>query len=203
MKELVLVGGGHAHVEVLRDFAAHPDDGRRVTLVTPHPWLTYSGMVPGLFAGHYEIDECTIDLRALAERAQARIEQTSVIRVDTSDREVVCDNGARLHYDVLSLDVGIAPYTVGLRGVESHAVLMRPLEKAVKGWNDVIVRARDGSIGAVTVVGGGAAGVEVALAMEYRLRQELGLAWAHVRVITNTGLLGPADHLRCLPSCDR
>jgi len=191
MKELVLVGGGHAHVEVLRDFAAHPDDGRRVTLVTPHPWLTYSGMVPGLFAGHYEIDECTIDLRALAERAQARIEQTSVIRVDTSDREVVCDNGARLRYDVLSLDVGVAPYTVGLRGVESHAVLMRPLEKAVKGWNDVIVRARDGSIGAVTVVGGGAAGVEVALAMEYRLRQELGLAWAHVRVVANTGLAVP------------
>ncbi len=191
MKELVLLGGGHAHVEVLRDFAEHPDDGRRVTLVTPSQWLTYSGMVPGLFAGHYEIDECTIDLRALAERAQARIEQTSAIRVDTSDREVVCDNGARLHYDVLSLDAGLAPYTVGVRGVESHAVLMRPLEKAVKGWNDVIVRARDGSIGAVTVVGGGAAGVEIALAMEYRLRQELGLAWAHVRVVTNTGLAVP------------
>jgi selenide,water dikinase len=191
VKELVLVGGGHAHVEVLRDFAEHPDEGRRVTLVTPHPWLTYSGMVPGLFAGHYEIDECTVDLRALAERTRARIEQTSVIRVDTSDREVVCDNGARLHYDILSLDVGVAPYTVGVRGVESHAVLMRPLEKAVKGWNDVIVRARDGHIGAVTVVGGGAAGVEIALAMEYRLRQELGLAWAHVRVVTNTGLAVP------------
>ncbi len=117
MKELVLVGGGHAHVEVLRDFAEHPDEGRRVTLVTPHPWLTYSGMVPGLFAGHYEIDECTVDLRALAERTRARIEQTSVIRVDTSDREVVCDNGARLHYDILSLDVGVAPYTVGVRVV--------------------------------------------------------------------------------------
>jgi selenide,water dikinase len=191
VKELVLLGGGHAHLEVLRDFAAHPDDRRRVTLVTPYPWLTYSGMVPGLFAGHYEIDECTVDLRALAERAQAQIEQTSAIRVDTSDREVVCDNGARLHYDVLSLDVGQAPYTVGVRGVEGHAVLMRPLEKAVKGWNDVIVRARDGHIGAVTVVGGGAAGVEIALAMEYRLRQELGLAWAHVRVVTNTGLAVP------------
>jgi selenide,water dikinase len=191
VKELVLLGGGHAHLEVLRDFAAHPDDRRRVTLVTPYPWLTYSGMVPGLFAGHYEIDECTVDLRALAERAQAQIEQTSAIRVDTSDREVVCDNGARLHYDVLSLDVGQAPYTVGVRGVEGHAVLMRPLEKAVKGWNDVIVRARDGNIGAVTVVGGGAAGVEIALAMEYRLRQELGLAWAHVRVVTNTGLAVP------------
>lgn len=188
---LVLLGGGHAHVEVLRDFAERPDERWRVTLVTPYPWLTYSGMVPGLFAGHYEIDECAIDLRALAERAHATIEQTSATHVNTHEREVTCENGTTLGYDVLSLDVGLQPFTFGARGVERHAILMRPLEKAVKGWSDAIVRAREGRIGSVTVVGAGAAGIELALAMEYRLRQELGLAWAHVRVITNTGLAVP------------
>jgi len=187
VKRLVLLGGGHAHVEVLRDLAERPDESLHATLITPYPWLTYSGMVPGLFAGHYEIDECSIDLRALAERARVSLEQSSVAHVSTGEHEVACENGARFRYDALSLDVGLAPYTVGVRGVDRHGVPVRPLERAVKGWSDVIVRAREGEIGAVTVVGGGAAGVELALAMEYRLRQELGLAWAHVRVITNTG----------------
>jgi selenide,water dikinase len=191
MKRLVLLGGGHAHVEVLRELAERPDDRWEVTLVTPYPWLTYSGMVPGLFAGHYEIDQCTIDLRALAERAQATLLTAMAIRVDTTDREVICDNGTNVPYDVLSLDVGSEPFGHDVRGVERHAVVIRPLEKALKGWSDVIVRAREGRIGAVSVVGGGAAGVEIALAMEYRLRQELGLAWAHVRVITNTGHVVP------------
>jgi pyridine nucleotide-disulfide oxidoreductase family protein len=191
MRRLLLLGGGHGHVEVLRDLAERADERWHVTLVTPYPWLTYSGMVPGLFAGHYEIDECTIDLRALAERAHATLVQSRATHVNTSAREVECDNGATLGYDVLSLDVGMEPFALGVRGVEKHAVVMRPLERAVKGWSDAIVRAREGRIGAVTVVGGGAAGIEVALAMEYRLRQELGLAWAHVRVITNTGLAVP------------
>jgi pyridine nucleotide-disulfide oxidoreductase family protein len=191
MSRLVLVGGGHGHVEVLRDLAENGRDGFDVTLVTPYPWLTYSGMVPGLFAGHYEIDQCTIDLRALAERAQVTLLQANAIRIDTTDHEVVCDNGATVPYEVLSLDVGTVPFAADVKGVDRHAVRVRPLEKAVKGWSDLIVRAREGRIGAVTVVGGGAAGVELALAMEYRLRQELGLAWAHVRVVTNTGVMVP------------
>lgn len=191
MKRLVLLGGGHAHVEVLRRLAERGDRPWDVTMVTPYPWLTYSGMVPGLFAGHYEIDQCAIDLRALADRAQATLLPALAIRVDTAERAVVCDNGSSVAYDVLSLDVGTQPYGHEVRGVDSHAVVMRPLERAVKGWSDVLVRAREGRVGSVSVVGGGAAGVEIALAMEYRLRQELGLAWAHVRIITNTGLIVP------------
>jgi selenide,water dikinase len=94
-------------------------------------------------------------------------------------------------YDVLSLDVGSQPLIAGARGVEKHAIAIRPLEKMLKGWSDVLVRARDGRIGAITVVGGGAGGVELALAMEYRLRQELGLAWAHVRLITDLPRIVP------------
>lgn len=191
VKRLVLLGGGHAHVEVLRALAERGDDRWEVTMVTPYPWLTYSGMVPGLFAGHYEIDQCTIALQALADRARATLVPALAIRVDTTDRAVVCDNGSNVPYDVLSLDVGTQPFGHEVRGVERHAVVMRPLEKGVKGWTDVIVRAREGRIGSVSVVGGGAAGVEVALAMEYRLRQELGLAWSHVRVITNSGHVVP------------
>jgi selenide,water dikinase len=191
MKRLVLAGGGHAHIEVLRDLAERPDQSFEVTLVTPYPWLTYSGMVPGLIAGHYEIDDLNVDLVRLATRARANFERTSASLVSSTARELICANGTVLPYDVLSLDVGSQPYVGGARGVERHAIVMRPLERMMKGWADVLVRARDGKIGAVTVVGGGAAGVELALAMEYRLRQELGLAWAHVRLISDLPQLVP------------
>lgn len=185
MKRLVLVGGGHAHIEVLRDLAANPDESLQVTLVTPYPWFTYSGMIPGLIAGHYEIDDLTIDLKMLCERARVELIPTTVTLVSAMAREVICSNSVVVPYDVLSLDVGSQPLIAGARGVEKHAIVIRPLERMLKGWTDVLVRARDGRIGAITVVGGGAGGVELALAMEYRLRQELGLAWAHVRLISD------------------
>ena len=100
MKRLLLAGGGHAHVEVLRDLAEHPDDRWEVTLVTPYPWLTYSGMVPGLLAGHYELDDCAIDLIALAGRARAHLVLGSVSLVSARANEVICGNGTVLPYDV-------------------------------------------------------------------------------------------------------
>ena len=192
MKRLLLAGAGHAHLEVLRDRALARDESVEVTLVSPYPWFTYSGMVPGLIAGHYEIDALTVDLAPLCAAAGVTFLQTSLVGLDAAAREVVCANGATLGYDLLSLDVGIEPAVDGTRGVARHAVVVRPLEKLVKGWTDLLVRAREGEVGAVTVVGGGAAGVELAFAMEYRLRQELGLASAHVRLATDAPRIVPS-----------
>ena len=191
MKRLVLLGGGHAHVEVLRLLAGQPDPAREVTLVTPYPWLTYSGMVPGLFAGHYELDDCTIDLQALASSAGASLVLTSAALVSPDANEVVLANAEVLPYDVLSINVGSVAQVGSARGVDRHATVMRPLEKAVKAWNDILFRAREGHMATVTVVGGGAAGVEIALAMNYRFRRDLFEAAPHVRLIADTETIVP------------
>lgn len=192
MKRLLIVGAGHAHLEVLRSMAQARDESVEATLVSPYPWFTYSGMVPGLVAGHYEIDELTVDLAPLCNAAGVRFVQTAVVRADAAAREVACANGAVMGFDVMSLDVGLEAAAGGARGVSRHAVLVRPLEHLVKGWTDLLVRAREGQVGAVTIVGGGAAGAELALAMEYRLRQELGLASAHVRLVSDAPQLVPS-----------
>ena len=70
MKRLVLLGGGHAHVHVLQQLAALRVAGAEVVLVSPFPRQMYSGMVPGLVAGHYTVDDCVIALRPLAETAR-------------------------------------------------------------------------------------------------------------------------------------
>lgn len=191
MKRLVLAGGGHAHVEVLRRLAAQPDAGCEVALVTPYPRLTYSGMVPGLIAGHYAPDDCTIDLVALARRARASLTLTAVSLVSTRENEIVCADGTVIPYDVLSINVGSVPMVGSARGVERHAIPMRPLEAAVKGFDAVLARARDGRVRAVTLVGAGAAAVEVACAMKHRFRHELSEAAPHVRVIGDRPALVP------------
>lgn len=183
MTRLVLLGGGHAHVEVLRALGEKPIRGCEVVVVTPYPWLTYSGMVPGFVAGHYALEECTIDLAALAERAGATLMLTAVVSLDAAARQVTCLNGARVAYDVLSMDVGSVPLTSVASGVERNAVVLRPLERVVKGWTEVLARAKAGGVRSVTMVGSGAAGVELAFAMQHRLGTEMGAGAPLVRII--------------------
>jgi pyridine nucleotide-disulfide oxidoreductase family protein len=191
VKRLVLVGGGHAHLEVLRNLAETPDERWEITLVTPFAWFSYSGMIPGHIAGHYELDDCRIDLIALAGRAHAALVLTSVSLISAHASEVICANGTVIPYDVLSLDVGSESVPGKAAGVQAHAIAMRPLEKAIKGWNGVLVRARDGRMASVTVVGGGAAGVQVALAMNHRFQRDLFEIATHVRVIADTPTIVP------------
>jgi selenide,water dikinase len=191
MKKLVLAGGGHAHIEVLRDLAVRPGSGIAVTLVTPRPRLIFTGMIPGVVAGHYRLEDCSIDVEVLAQRANARFVNGAIFKVDAANHRVHCADGETLDYDFLSLDVGSRVATGAATGIEEHATLVRPMEVLMKGWADVLSRAREGKVRSVTIVGGGAAGVELALAMEYRLRREHPESPAHVRVITNTATIVP------------
>lgn len=204
MKRLVLVGGGHAHIEVLRDLAAHPDATRSVTLVTPSQRLLYTGMIPGVIAGLYSVEDCAIDLERLAQRANAELLLTTAALVSPERNEVACSDGTVLPYDVLSIDVGSRPAIGGARGVERHAVPMRPLERAIVGWNGVLERAERGAIRAVTVVGAGAAGIEMSLAMRHRFNAALrGRTVPHVRIVSEAAGVGisqgaAAKLLRCM-----
>ncbi len=185
------ISARHAHVEVLRDFAERPGSGIAVTLVTPRPRLVYTGMVPGVIAGHYRLEDCAIDVEALARRANARFVLGAIFRVDSANRRVHCADGETVDYDILSLDVGSRVAVGGAVGVEQHATPVRPSETLMKGWADVMSHARAAKIGSVTIVGGGAAGVELALAMEYRLRRETPQAPPHVRIVADTATILP------------
>ena len=183
MKRLVLAGGGHAQIEVLRDLASVPGAGFDVTLVTPQPRLIYSAMVPGVVAGHFRLEECAIDVEALARRANVKLVVSTATALDPRAQTLTCADGTALPYDVLSLDVGSQVADAAVPGVADHAIAVRPMERLLEGWGDALRRAREGSIGSITLVGGGAAGVELALAMDHRLRAECSSP-PHVRVIT-------------------
>ena len=174
VKDLVLVGGGHAHVAVLRRFGMRPMPGVRLTLISRDIHTPYSGMLPGLVAGHYTFDECHIDLGPLARFAGARLFHTSVEGLDPVNRLVFAAGRPPIPYDVLSINTGSRPATLGVDGAERHAMPVKPIDRWLQRWQALQQRviASQGEFHLV-VVGGGAGGVEMALAMQFRLRRGL------------------------------
>lgn len=185
MKRLLLLGGGHAHIEVLRRLALAPLPGVAVTLVTPRPLLPYTGMLPGCIAGHYKPGEIVIDLAGLARRAGASLKLAEGRRIDPGERVVACSDGEGVGYDVLSCDIGSRP-PGGTEGVREHAIEVRPLEKVLDGFEALLVRVRQGEVHRVLVVGGGAGGVELAFAMHHRFQVERGPQAPSIAIVTDT-----------------
>ena len=168
-KDLVLIGGGHSHVIVLRRFGMRPMPGVRITLLARDLHVPYSGMLPGLIAGHYSFDDVHIDLGPLTRFAGARLFHAESVGLDLERQTVLCRNRPPVPYDVLSIDIGIAP-TLGVAGSLEHAVPVKPIGGLVARWEALERRVRDSQRQLrVAVVGAGAAGVELTLAMQYAL----------------------------------
>lgn len=182
MRELVLLGGGHAHVELLRSLAEQPLQDVRVTLVSPHAHALYSGMLPGAIEGRYARADCEIPLHALAQRARAERIEAHARAIDADANRVALDNGRHLRYAVLSLDIGSVINDRGILGAEEHGLPLRPLGQFWKGMAQILERAGRRHIG-IAVVGGGAAAVEIALALQHRLAGQ-----ANVSLVTGGSL---------------
>ncbi|HEX5092184.1 MAG TPA: FAD-dependent oxidoreductase [Burkholderiales bacterium] len=168
MKRVLLVGGGHAHAWILRE--GFPGE---VALVSPYPHHTYSGMLPGYVAGHYAADEIRIDLAALCARAGARLVIGRAAALDDARRRARLEDGSVLEYDTASLDVGSEA------GAPAHTLPAKPFEPFMARWEEVRDRLRR-----VAVVGGGAAGVEMAMAIACR-------TGAHVTLYSDRRMFRP------------
>ena len=120
--DLVLVGGGHAHIQVLRRWAMVPVPGVRLTLVVDRPIAVYSGMVPGLVAGQYSRQDLEIDVRPLAMRAGARCLVTAATGLNVAEGRLILDGRPPIAYDTVSFDVGSTLADLDRPGVRAHAI---------------------------------------------------------------------------------
>jgi selenide,water dikinase len=167
VKDLVFVGGGHAHALVLRAFAMAPLPGVRLTVINPGPAAPYTGMLPGLIAGHYRRDEIMIDLLRLARQSGARAILDRATGIDRDRRLVHLADRPPIAYDLLSLDVGIASDLPDIPGYSDHAEAAKPLGRYAEAWEAFVTRALPAP--RLTIIGGGVAGMELALASQHRL----------------------------------
>ena len=174
LRDIVLVGGGHSHVGVLKSFGMQPVPGVRLTVICTDMHTPYSGMLPGYVAGHYDYDEVHIDLSRLAVFAGARLYRDEVIGLDRVNRKVLCRNRPPVPYDVLSINIGSTPQLHGVPGALENAIAVKPITRFNERWLALLERVqRHPGTTTVAVVGAGAGGVELLLAMQWRLRHAL------------------------------
>ena len=170
VKDLVLIGGGHTHVAVLKRFGMRPLPGVRLTLIARDVHTPYSGMLPGLVAGHYTFDEVHIDLARLARFAGARLYHQPAVGLDLDRREVHCEGRPPVSYDVVSINVGSTPAFGGVPGAAETAIPVKPISRFVERWTRLRARVLSAEVPVrIGVVGAGAGGVELLLAVQFAL----------------------------------
>ena len=174
LRDIVLIGGGHSHVGVLKSFGMKPIPGVRLTLICTDMHTPYSGMLPGYVAGHYGYDDVHIDLSRLAAFAGARLYRDEVIGIDCANQKVICKSRPAVPYDQLSINIGSTPQLQGVPGAAEHAVAVKPIRNFNDRWLSLLERVKThAGKTTIAVVGAGAGGVELLLAMQFRLRNEL------------------------------
>jgi selenide,water dikinase len=174
LRDLVLVGGGHSHVVVLRMLAMQPEPGLRITLICTDIDTPYSGMLPGYISGHYSFDEVHIDLGRLAAFAGARFIHAEVTDLDRGNQRVLLRDRPSVPYDLLSINTGSTPKVRQVDGAQAHTVPVKPIAHFNQRWLQLLERVRElHSRFTIAVVGGGAGGVELVLSVQFRLRHEL------------------------------
>lgn len=171
-KTLLLAGGGHAHVEVLRRHIDSPDPALRLHLISPTDRLAYSGMLPATIAGHYAFDDMHVDLTRLAQAAGAGFIRSRVSAIEADGHRLTLADGRVLAYDLLSLDIGSTPASMPRIEPSIPVVPVKPIESLWAGLDrlETLLSTVDRTA-QLAVAGGGAGSVELILALAHRYRR--------------------------------
>jgi selenide, water dikinase len=200
--DLVLLGAGHAHVEVLRRFAMRPEPGVRLTLIGREPETPYTGMLPGLIRGDYTFEQAHIDLAPLAAAARARLILAEATAIDLAERQVTVIGRPTIPFDLLSIDIGGEP-AMPPNGGQPVKPIGQFLARLSALEETLSAGAR------IAVVGGGAGGTELALALAHRYRNRVHIVLvcdsleplahspAYARSVVRTALVDAGVELVC------
>lgn len=192
--DIVLIGGGHAHAQVVKMWAMNPLAGVRLSLISPSSYTPYSGMLPGLIAGHYNFEQTHIDLRKLCQFAGVRFIKASVSAIDRDKKSIQLDQQPNIYADIISINSGIVPGHQ-IKGAQEFAIGVKPIARFHQQWLQLLQDLEQKKGGKISIIGAGIAGVELSLAIDFRLKQlglnaEIQLAFAQADILpkTNNGV---------------
>jgi NADH dehydrogenase FAD-containing subunit len=160
LKQLLLVGAGHAHLHVLKQLGETSLPDTEVTLLAPSRYQYYSGMFSGCAEGLYTLDDMRINIEPLADQSGTQWIKGAAISVDPERKVILTDKGKLQGYDMVSFDIGSLTQGTDIPGVVEHANTVKPNYRMA----DVIEKARHAD--RLVVVGGGAGGVEMSLSLQ-------------------------------------
>jgi selenide,water dikinase len=176
-KDLVLMGGGHSHVIVLRMMGMSPFEGVRTTLISDVTHTPYSGMIPGHISGVYSYDESHIDLCKLCHFAGVDFVLNRPNGIDLQNKQLLLDSRPALSFDALSLNTGSIPSMKNIVGAEKYMIPAKPVPGFLGAWNRIAEDKQERPV--IAIVGGGAGGVEVALSMQHKLQGRARIHLVH------------------------
>lgn len=155
-KKLVIVGGGHASLPLIKMGNKWRSYGLNITLISEHPYLIYSGALPQFMGGFYEWDQTAIDLRKLAEHYGVRFIQSRIESIDEKEKRVCSKEGQSYDFDYLVINVGAE--TAKFMS-QDDTVPVKPMNRLLRLREDF----KSGDVESLLIAGGGAAGSELAL----------------------------------------
>ena len=167
LADLVFLGGGHAQIAAIKSFAMYPVPGLRLTIVTANIRTPYSGMLPAYVEGVWDEDDLHIDLAHLAQFSGARLIVAPCTGIDADGHKLLFDDRPPLHFDILSINIGGQPDLAAIEGAADHVIPVKPIAEFQKAFDDLLTA---GLPKRLAVIGGGAAGCELALALNKRWR---------------------------------
>lgn len=197
-ERIILAGGGHAHLSVLADWAKHPLAQTKRWLVTSSRYTAYSGMLPGWLAGNYQASDLIIDLEPLARRAEARLVIADIVGMDADTRTMQLSSGECMTFDLASLATGGEANLTQLLALGDKLLPVKPVDGFVAKWSAFAKQAQQRGTANVVVVGGGAAGVELAFGIDAALRRCAVRAAVALVSPQASFLAGHADKVRAL-----
>jgi len=169
----------------------HPLPGASVTLISPDALTPYSGMIPGLIAGHYAFEECHINLKKLCRWAGVQFIESKAHALDLLSRQVVFDRHPPVHYDLLSINTGSQPALHQIQGATHYGHPIKPIKSFLQRWQFWLgSNWYSHRPPRVVVIGGGAAGIEILLAMHYKMHRRYSRQSDFTLVCADRKILG-------------
>jgi NADH dehydrogenase FAD-containing subunit len=155
-KELVIAGGGHASLPLIKMGHHWKKKNLSITLASAEPYLVYSGALPQFMGGFYEWDQTAIDLHQLCERYGVKFIRGRVDSIDHQNQTITTQTGDTLKYDLLVVNVGASTRH---QPADENIYPVKPMSKLLilKG------KIESGEVNNILIQGGGAAGTELAL----------------------------------------
>ena len=175
-KQLVLIGGGHSNVQVLRKLCMHEYKGLNVILISESYGAIYSGMTPGYIEKLYSLDDTTIDLQRLCFNAGATFIKDEVVEMDENNQTIYLKNNPLISFDILSINSGSISnkQTIHLEN-DSKVISVKPINNLVSKIKLIDEIIEQSSQKKVSIIGGGVASFELSFALHKRYNGNISL----------------------------
>lgn len=169
VKEVLLLGSGHANIQVLHHLATLDRSTFHLTLIS-ESWLSpYSGMIPSYLAGVYEFNELQFDLSQICHRLGHDFVKATVSSINGTEKRVVTSDGKKWPYDICSINLGCRPVEIAAAPL-AKVLYLKPIHQFLQAWDSLLewvaLREVEKPL-RVVFVGGGAAAFEVAIACRH------------------------------------